>query len=188
MNTNINKAMILAAGEGIRLRPLTAAVPKCLLPLGKTPIVKHQIRWLKMYGVKNVIINLYHKGDEIKAALGDGTKFDLEIHYSPEEVLLGTAGGVKRMQDFFDEVFYVVYGDTISDVNLTSMAEFHQKKQAVMTIALFETESTREVGIVEINKDGKLISFTEKPSKGKERSNYSNGGIYTRTGDTQLHG
>ncbi|MFC1947582.1 NDP-sugar synthase [Chloroflexota bacterium] len=178
MNTNIKKAMILAAGEGIRLRPLTDDAPKSLLPVGNTPIIVHQLRWLKSYGIKNVVINLHHKGDKIKAELGDGAKFGLDIYYSPEDTLLGTAGGVKRMEDFFNETFYVFYGDTISDVNLSSMAEFHRQKQALMTIVLFETERTWEAGIVEIDEDGKLRSFKEKPFSGTEQGNLANGGIY----------
>jgi NDP-sugar pyrophosphorylase family protein len=178
MNSSIEKAMILAAGEGTRLRPLTDAVPKCLLPMGKTPIIKHQLRWLKRYGVRKVAVNLYHKSGEIKAALGDGVAYGVEIHYSPEETLLGTAGGVKRMEAFFNKTGYVVYGDTVSDVNLSSLAEFHRRKQALMTIVLFETENPSETGIVEIDEDGKVTGFTEKPLKGKERGNLSNGGIY----------
>ena len=178
MNFSTEKAMILAAGEGARLRPLTSAVPKCLLPVGNTPIVKHQLRWLKRYGVRKVAVNLYHKGDKIKAALGDGAAYGIDIRYSPEEVLLGTAGGVKRMEAFFNETFFVVYGDTISDVNLLSLTEFHRRKQSLMTIVVFETANTSETGIVEIDEGGKVTGFTEKPLKGGERSNLSNGGIY----------
>jgi len=178
MNSNIEKAMILAAGKGTRLGPLTVDIPKSLLPVGNTPVIVHQLRWLKSYGVNKVVINLYHKGDRIKEELGDGTGYGMEIHYSPEEVLLGTAGGVKRMEGLFDEIFYVIYGDTISDVNLSSMVDFHRQKQALMTIVLFKTERTWETGVVEINEDGKIISFTEKPPKGDECSNFSSGGIY----------
>jgi mannose-1-phosphate guanylyltransferase/phosphomannomutase len=146
--------------------------------VGNTPIIVHQLRWLKSYGIRKVAINLFHKGDEMKAALGDGPKFGMDISYSHEETLLGTAGGVKRMESFFDATFYVIYGDTISDVNLSSMAEFHRHKQALMTILLFETADTRETGVVVIDKDGRLISFTEKPPEGEEHSKLSNGGIY----------
>ena len=178
MNSSIEKAMILAAGEGVRLRPLTSETPKSLLAVGNTPIIMHQLRWLKSYGIRKVAINLYHQCDKIRLELGDGEDFGMDIYYSPEEALLGTAGGVKRMESFFITTFYVIYGDTISDVNLSSMAEFHRLKQAAMTIALFETANTWETGVCEINEDGRLISFTEKPTKGEEHSNLSNGGIY----------
>jgi len=178
MNTNIRKAMILAAGEGTRLRPLTDDIPKSLLPVGNTPIIVHQLRWLKSYGIKKIAINLHHKGDKIKAILGDGARFGLEIRYSPEEVLFGTAGGVKRMEAFFDEVFYVIYGDTITNVNLTSVAEFHRQRHALMTVVLYATADTRETGVVEIDGDGKLTSFIEKPTKDEGYNNVANGGIY----------
>jgi len=178
MNSNIEKAMILAAGEGTRLRPLTDDTPKCMLPVGNTPVIVHQLRWLKSYGVRKVAVNLHYKGDMIKDRIGEGTDFGLDISYSPEETLLGTAGGVKRMQAFFNKAFYLVYGDTISDVNLLSMLEFHRFKKALMTIVLFETERTWEAGVVEINGDGRLTGFTEKPPEGERHSNLSNGGIY----------
>lgn len=178
MNSSIEKAMILAAGEGTRLRPLTDDTPKSLLPVGNTPVIVHQLRWLKNYGVNTVVINLHHKGDRIKDELGDGASFGLDIHYSTEEVLLGTAGGVKRMGAFFTEAFYVVYGDTVSDADLSVMLEFHRYKQALMTIVLFETERTWEAGVVEINGNKRLISFTEKPPECNRRGNLSNGGIY----------
>ncbi len=178
MNSNIKKAMILAAGEGTRLKPLTDNTPKSLLSVGNLPIIVHQLHWLKSYGVKKVVINLHHKGDRIQDVLGDGADFGLDIYYSPEEVLLGTAGGVKRMETFFDKTFFILYGDIISDVNLSSITEFHRQKRALVTIVLFETEKTWEAGVVEIDKSGKLLSFTEKPHKGEERSNLVSGGIY----------
>lgn len=178
MNINIEKAMILAAGEGTRLRPLTLDTPKSLLPVGNTPIIVHQLRWLKSYGVNKVVINLCHKGEKIKAELGNGARYGIDIRYSEEEYLLGTAGGVKRMESFFNETFIVLYGDTISDVNLSSITELHRRKQAIMTIVLFETERTWETGVVEIDEGGKLTDFIEKPPKGKEHGSFSNGGIY----------
>lgn len=178
MSTDIKKAMILAAGEGTRLRPLTIYIPKSLLPVGNTPIIVHQLLWLKSYGINDVVINLHHKGERIEAELSDGAKFGLKIQYSPEEVLLGTAGGVKRMESFFDGTFMVVYGDTFTNVNLSLMAAFHRNKQALITVVLFETANTREAGVVEINEEQRLTSFKEKPSEGKERGNLSNGGVY----------
>ena len=178
MNFKIEKAMILAAGMGTRLRPLTSAVPKCLLPVGNTPIIKHQVRWLKRYGVRKVAVNLYHKGDEIKAALGDGAAYGVDIRYSPEETLLGTAGGIRRMEAFLNETCYLVYGDTVSNVDLSSLAEFHRQKQALITIVLFEAANPSETGIVDIDEDGKVTGFTEKPPGGKRPGMLSNGGIY----------
>ena len=170
MNSSIEKAMILAAGEGTRLRPLTDDAPKSLLPVGNTPIVMHQLRWLKSYGIRKVAINLYHEGGRIIAQLGDGKTLGMDIRYSPEEVLLGTAGGVKRMEAFFDKTFYVVYVDTISNVNLSSLAEFHMQKQALMTIVLFETANARETGIVEWGHSNGIVFVHGKLTVGEAMS------------------
>lgn len=178
MKISIEKAMILAAGEGTRLRPLTLETPKPLLPVGDVPIVIRQLDWLKSHGVTTVAINLYHIGEKIEAELGDGSRFGMKIYYSNEEVLLGTAGGLKRMESLFDSTFFVVYGDILTDLNLSDMARMHRDKNAMATIALFRTQTPWEVGIVEIDGEGRLLSFTEKPPKGTEKSNLSNGGIY----------
>ncbi|MFC1947288.1 NDP-sugar synthase [Chloroflexota bacterium] len=176
--TNITKAMILAAGEGSRLRPLTSEIPKSLLPVGDKQIIVHQLKWLRYHGVSEVAINLCHFGEKIENELGDGSQFGVSIYYSYEEELLGTAGGVKKMEHLFNDTFIIIYGDIFTLLNLSEMAEVHRQKNAFITIALFNTLKPWEVGIVEIDNDSKLLSFTEKPSKGTEKSNLSNGGIY----------
>lgn len=172
------KAMILAAGEGSRLGPLTQETPKVLLPVGGIPMIEHQLSWLRSHGIREVVINLYHFGNNIKDFLGDGSRFGMEISYSPEEILLGTAGGVKRMESFFGDKFVVVYGDILTDFDLSAMADFHKQQKALVTIALFQAPNTWEVGIVETNKQGKILSFKEKPPRGSDSSNLSNGAIY----------
>ena len=97
MNDKTMKAMILAAGEGPRLRPLTLETPKVLLPVGGRPLIEHTLAWLRSHSIREVAINLYHLGDKIKDFLGDGSHFGVKISYSEEEKLLGTAGGAKRM-------------------------------------------------------------------------------------------
>lgn len=172
------KAMILAAGEGTRLRPLTWETPKVLLPVAGVPLIKHQLSWLKSHRVLQVAINLYHQGEKIRNFLGDGSEFEMKVIYSQEETLLGTAGGVKRMEHFFDGTFVVVYGDVFTDFNLSAMIRLHQQKRAIATLALFKTTNPWEVGIAEINDEGKLASFVEKPSRGQEPGNLASGGIY----------
>lgn len=174
----ITRAMILAAGEGSRLRPLTSEIPKSLLPVGDTQIIVHQLRWLRIHGVSEVAINLHHFGEKIQNELGDGSQFGMRIYYSHEEELLGTAGGVKKMEYLFNDTFFIIYGDIYTILNLSEMAEVHIQKKALITVALFNTLKPWEVGIVEINDDYKLLSFTEKPPKGTEKGNLSNGGIY----------
>lgn len=170
--------MILAAGQGIRLRPLTLTLPKVLLPVGGVPVIEHILLWLKRHGIAEVAVNLYHLGAKIIDLLGDGSRFGVKITYSSEETLLGTAGGVKKMEHFFDGTFVVVCGDVVTDFDLSAMLQFHREKRAMATLALVEVSNPWEVGIAEINESGKLISFVEKPPRGVEPGNLGNGGIY----------
>jgi NDP-sugar pyrophosphorylase family protein len=172
------KAMILAAGEGTRLSPLTLQTPKVLLPLNGVPLIQYTLAWLRRYGVTEVAINLHHLGEKIKDFLGDGSRFGVKIVYSPEKALLGTAGGVKRLAHFLDDTFAVVYGDVVPDFDLSAMIEFHREKRAVATLALVEVPNPWEVGIVEIDKDGQLVNFMEKPPRGTELGNLGSGGVY----------
>ncbi|MBA7502771.1 UTP--glucose-1-phosphate uridylyltransferase [subsurface metagenome] len=172
------KAMILAAGEGMRLRPLTLETPKILLPIEGTPLIQYTLAWLKSHGISEVAINLHHLGEKIKDFLGDGSKFGVRICYSPEEKLLGTAGGVKKMEKFFDGTFAVVYGDVLTDFNLSAMANYHKEKKALGTLALFQAPNPWQAGIVEIDKQGRLLRFREKPPRGSESGNLSSGGVY----------
>jgi len=155
--------MILAAGEGTRLRPLTLQTPKVLLPIAGVPLIQYTLAWLKSHSISEVAINLYHLGDEIKALLGDGSRFGVTIHYSSEKKLLGTAGGVKKLEKFFDDTFVVIYGDNLTDFDLSAMVDFHQEKKAIATLALFETTNSQEVGIVNMETDGRISRLVEKP-------------------------
>ncbi len=163
MNKKIEKAMILAAGEGTRLRPLTIETPKVLLSIGGRPLVEHQLSWLKHHGIQELAINLYHLGNKIKDYLGDGSRFGVKISYSPEEKLLGTAGGVKRMEHFFDDTFVVFYGDVLTGFDLQAMVKSHQEKKAIATLAIFEASNPAEVGVVEMGDGGRILSLVEKP-------------------------
>lgn len=160
----VTKAMILAAGEGTRLRPLTLQTPKPLLPINGTPLIELILYWLKSYGIPDVAINLYHLGDQIKDYLDDGSQLGMRIIYSEEETLLGTAGGVKKIEDFFDETFIIFYGDTLTDFDLSKMIQLHQDKKASVTIALFEPSDPSQYGIVNMDKTGRIHGFIEKPT------------------------
>jgi NDP-sugar pyrophosphorylase family protein len=157
------KAMILAAGEGTRLRPLTLDTPKALLPVGGLPLIQHQLAWLKSHGINEVAINLYHLGEKIKDFLGNGARWGMRISYSAEETLLGTAGGVKRMEHFFPDTFVVLYGDILTNFDLSAMVNFHQEKSAVATLLIFEAANPWEVGVVEMDREGRILGFVEKP-------------------------
>jgi NDP-sugar pyrophosphorylase family protein len=173
------KAMLLAAGEGTRLRPLTLEMPKVLLPIGGQPLIEYQLSWLKHHGIQEVAINLYNLGDKVKDFLGDGSRFGVKIFYSTEEKLLGTAGGVKRMEYLFHNTFAVVYADVLTNFNLSAMVKFHQEKKAVATLVIFEAPNPTEVGVVEMSSEGRILSFVEKPKAANlELQSLASGGVY----------
>lgn len=178
MNIKVEQAMILAAGKGTRLRPLTLETPKVLLPISDKPLIEYTLNWLAKYGISKVAINLHYLGEKIKEFLGDGSPFGVDIHYSFEETLLGTAGGVKKMEHFFNDRFVVVYGDIIPSFNLHDMFCFHREKRAIATLALWEVPQPKEVGVVEINERGKVLTFREKPIRFTQNKNLVNGGVY----------
>ena len=181
IENKVKKAMILAAGEGTRLRPLTLEVPKALLPINGTPLIEHTLLWLKHHGISEVAINLHHLGHKLKEFLGNGARFGMKVVYSEEEILLGTAGGVKRMEDFFEGTFVVFYGDNLTDFNLSAMIELHRQKKGVATLALFEPSNPSEVGIVEMDEKGRVSRLIEKPESPVLNSRHparANGGVY----------
>jgi len=178
MSNEVRKAMVLAAGEGTRVRPLTLETPKVLLPVGGIPLIEHILAWLKSHDISQVAINLHHLGGKIKNFLGDGSCFGIKLFYSPEITLLGTAGGVKKMESFFDGTFVVVCGDVLTNFDLSAMIRFHQAKKSWATLALIEMPNPAEVGIVKTNEEGRILSFVEKPSPGAELGNLGSGGVY----------
>jgi NDP-sugar pyrophosphorylase family protein len=178
MENSLNKAMILAAGEGTRLRPLTLETPRVLVPVAGVPQIYYTFSWLKRYGIQEVYINLFYLGDKLRQSLGDGSKFGLNIHYSSEQTLLGTAGGVKKLDEFFDGPFVVIYGDVLTDFDLAAMLEYHLLNKSTATIALTRVPNPWEKGIVQLDDKGKVLSFVEKPPEGTEPGNLANGGIY----------
>jgi mannose-1-phosphate guanylyltransferase/phosphomannomutase len=187
MQTDIKQAMILAAGEGTRLRPLTQDCPKPLLPINGVPLIDYTLSWLKGYGINEIVINLHHLGDRIKDYLRDGHQYGLQIHYSEESTLLGTAGGVKKAEKFFDGPFVVVYGDNLVDFDLSAMMRFHREKGALATVALMPVAKPWEVGIVAVDKNMKITAFVEKPQKGTEPGNLANAGIYVLEKEVLAH-
>lgn len=179
MSRKIDKAMLLAAGEGTRLRPLTLETPKVLLPIGGRPLIEYQLSWLKRHGIEEVAINLHHLGNKVKDFLGDGSHFGVKIFYSTEEKLLGTAGGVKRMEHLFHNTFTVVYADVLTNFNLSAMVKFHQQNKAVATLVIFEAPNPTEVGVVELSPEGRILSFVEKPKTANlELQSLASGGVY----------
>jgi NDP-sugar pyrophosphorylase family protein len=173
------KAMILAGGLSTRLYPLTKLVPKPLVPVAGVPNAAHLLRYLKEYGFDEIAINVHYLADAIVAALGDGSQWGVKLEYSYEPELLGSAGGVKKLESFFgDEPFVVIGCDEVTDLRLDRLLAFHRERKALATIGLVERDEVDQYGVVVTDDRGKIVGFQEKPAKGTERSKLVNTGVY----------
>jgi NDP-sugar pyrophosphorylase family protein len=172
------KGMILAAGEGRRLRPLTENLPKPMLPLAGRPLLEHTITYLRDGGVTDLAINLHHLPQAVIDYFGDGSRWGVRLRYSVEERLLGSAGGVKRLQSFFDETFVVFYGDLLTWTDLRPMIELHQRAGVLATMGLYHVPDPWNRGIVQLDEAQNIVSFVEKPARDQVFSNLANAGIY----------
>lgn len=172
------KAMVLAAGAGTRLRPLTDAIPKPMLPIGGEPLLVHLLRWLKRYGVGDVALNLHHLPEVIQEALGDGSRLGLNLIYSFEPELLGTAGAVKKLEAFFDQPFVVVYGDLLLDGDLAALIDYHRSRRALVTLGLKHTDDPQSQGMIACDSAGRVLRFVEKPARWDEVQRTANAGVY----------
>jgi mannose-1-phosphate guanylyltransferase len=171
--------MILAGGLSTRLYPLTKLVPKPLVPVAGTPNAEHLLQYLKAYGFDEIAINTHYLADAILSTLGDGSRFGVRLHYSYEPELLGSAGGVKNVQEFFGREPFVVIGcDEVTDLRLDRLMAFHRERDAIATIGLVECDEVDQYGVVVVDAAGKVVGFQEKPEKGTERSKLVNTGVY----------
>lgn len=172
------KAMIMAAGVGSRLMPLTMHVPKPMIPVANRPLMDHILRWLKTQEFDSLICNLHYHPKVIRDYFETGRDWGVDLNYSPESDLLGTAGGVKNCEWFLNETFAVVSGDALTDIELRQMLAFHKKNGALATIALKPVAEVEQFGIV-VTDDGQQIErFQEKPRSEEACSNLANTGIY----------
>jgi len=171
----IDTAFILCGGKGTRLAPLTNDIPKPLLPIQGKPILEHLIDLLKHYGVKKVILGTGHMGDKIQNYFGDGNVFDVNILYTREKELLGTAGALKLATKYIDGPFFMFNGDNMYGLSLESLFEKHKQTNAEITIALKSVENPSMYGVAEL--DGEMIvKFLEKPDN--PPTNLINAGAY----------
>ncbi|MGD9101652.1 MAG: nucleotidyltransferase family protein, partial [Anaerolineae bacterium] len=171
------KALILAAGEGTRLGPLTADRPKPMLPVGGVPLIEHIVLLLKRHGINNIAINLHYKPWTIIHHLGHGRRWGVRIHYSFEEALLGSAGAAKRLEWYFDESFIVFYGDLYTDLNLSNLIAAHHQGGAPLTMALYAVDNPTQCGIVELDEQSRVRRFVEKPAPDQVFSQLANAGV-----------
>ena len=173
------KAMLLAAGLGTRLRPLTYELPKPMVPVLGRPVMEHIARLLGRHGFDDVIANLHYFPDLIREYFGDGSRQGIRLVYSFEEELMGTAGGVRNAREHFGgETFLVISGDALTDIDLTAFLETHKEKGGIATLALKRVDDPSQLGVVIVNDEGRIQGFQEKPAPGEELSNVGNCGIY----------
>ncbi|HAM35396.1 MAG TPA: hypothetical protein DEB40_10295 [Elusimicrobia bacterium] len=173
------RAIVLAAGAGTRLRPLTYETPKPMVPVVNRPVIHHVLDNLLRHGIKEVAVNLFAHADQIRGYCGDGSRWSLKISYSMEPKLLGTAGAVKKVEGFLrDGPFFVMSGDGLSDIDLTSMLAFHRRRRSLATMAVKAIDARFEYGVTLADPSGRIRGFKEKPSWGDVFSNKVNTGIY----------
>jgi NDP-sugar pyrophosphorylase family protein len=163
------RAMILAAGFGTRLRPLTSTVPKALIPIAGRPLIEYGLLFLKAHGIEEVVINLHHLGEKIRATLGDGSIYGLRIIYLPEDPILESGGGLKNAQPFLDgETFVVLNCDTIIDLDLHALLVAHRKTKAAATLVLRPDPEAARYGILETDVSNRIRRFLGQPSEVNE--------------------
>jgi len=178
MTDPIRKAMLLAAGSATRLGPLAGAIPKPMLEVGGRPLIEHTVRQLARYGVTDIVVNLHRLGDVIREHFGDGGRFGVRMHYSQEDVLLGTAGGVKQAQPILGgEPFIVVYGDNLTTCRFDALVDFHRAHGGICTIALFWRDDVSAHSAVERRPDGQIVRFVEKPKNDEAPSQWISAGV-----------
>ena len=157
------KAVILAGGLGTRLRPLTNSKPKPMLPVGEKPILEHLIEWTKKGGVKSIVICVSYLRKSIEDYFEDGSKFGVKIEYAISNKPLATAGQLKTAEKFIDDDFVCMYGDSIFNFSLRSMIKQHVMKKSFVTMSLNEYKTNLPYGVIETSKNGKVVSWNEKP-------------------------
>src|SRR5215211_7832918 len=177
------RAMILAAGLGTRLRPLTYVMPKPVAPVLNRPIVAWIAELLREHGFEQVVTNLSYLPEQIREVLGDGSSFGLRISYSEESEPLGTAGGVGKVRDFLSETdsFLIISGDALTDIDLSGMRDAHDANVAagaIATLATKRVEDTTQFGVAITDADGRIQGFQEKPQPAEALSDLANCGIY----------
>jgi mannose-1-phosphate guanylyltransferase/mannose-1-phosphate guanylyltransferase/phosphomannomutase len=176
------RAMVMAAGLGTRLRPITHDIPKPVVPVANVAIVEQLVRLLASHGVGEVIANLHWFPETVRGRLGDGSELGLEVSYREEEELLGTAGGVRNVADFLtageEDTFLVLAGDALTDVDLTALAAAHRANGGAATLAVKKVSDVSEYGVIVTGGDGRVQGFQEKPDPAEALSDLVNCMVY----------
>jgi mannose-1-phosphate guanylyltransferase len=174
------KALILTAGLGTRLGELTKKTPKPLLPVGGEPILTHVIKYLAGFGFNKIALNLHFHPEAIRSVIGDGSQFGVEVTYSFESELLGTAGALKPLRYFFEGEtdFLVYYGDVVTNQDISNLIAFHRSRQALATLLIHTRKNSNSV--IELGEDNRIITFLERPkliNHGDHLQSWVNSGV-----------
>jgi mannose-1-phosphate guanylyltransferase len=172
------QALILAGGEGTRLRPLTSTIPKPVVPLVGRPFISYMLEWLRRHGVDDVILSCGFMADGVRAVLGDGSELGLRLRYLEEPRPLGTGGAVKFAEELLEERFFMLNGDVLSDIDLTAQLEQHEQTGARATLALIGVDDPSAYGLVRLGSDCSVAEFIEKPGPEQVETNLINAGAY----------
>ena len=172
------RAMVLAAGLGTRLRPITYSMPKPMVSVANRPVMEHILRLLARQGFTEAVANLHWFPDLIQDRFGDGSDCGVELTYSYEEQLLGTSGGVRKVADYLGDSFLIISGDALTDIDLRAMREFHESHDGIATLATKRVEDTTQFGVAITGADGRIQGFQEKPEASEALSDLANCGIY----------
>jgi mannose-1-phosphate guanylyltransferase len=172
------RAMVLAAGLGTRLRPITYEMPKPMVPVLNKPVMEHILRLLARHGFTETIANLHWFPELIEGYFGDGSESGVSLTYSREQQLLGTSGGVRNAAEFLGDSFLVISGDALTDIDLAAMRDFHESHDGVATLATKRVDDTSQFGVAITGSDGRIQGFQEKPDPAEALSDLANCGIY----------
>ncbi|MBM3464902.1 MAG: hypothetical protein FJX76_22620, partial [Armatimonadetes bacterium] len=172
------KAVVMAGGEGSRLRPLTMNRPKPLVPVCNKPVMEYIIELLKRHGVDTVVVTLHYLANEVISYFGDGSDLGVQMIYSVEDEPLGTAGSVKNVEQYLTDTFIIISGDALTDFDLGRALKFHREKQSMATMVLTRVSNPLEYGVVVTDEDARITRFLEKPSWSEVISDTINTGIY----------
>ena len=172
------QALILAGGEGTRLRPLTIYTPKPVVPIVNRPFLYYQIDLLKRAGIKEITLSLSYKPDKISDIFGDGEGYGVKIYYAVEASPLGTAGAYKNAEEHLSQTAVVFNGDVLTDIDIAKVVAYHRERKAAATIVLTPVDNPSAYGLVETESDGRVRRFLEKPKPEEITCNTINAGIY----------
>ncbi|MBI2852959.1 MAG: NDP-sugar synthase [Chloroflexi bacterium] len=172
------KAVILVGGKATRLHPLTANLPKAMVPVLNTPFLEHVIRHLSRHGITEIVLSLGHLAEPVEAYFKDGSGFGVKLKYVLEDSPRGTAGGIKNVEKLLDGTFIALNGDVFTDLDISVMIDFHRQKKALATIALARADDPTHYGVIETDAESRILSFREKPAAGEATGNMVNIGTY----------